>query len=171
MLDDHSKDSKYDNPCEHLYKESVSVRTTSSFTEQTFGMFNRLIWEKSSADMMKYDAMIIDRTNKTSEQKKKLSPGKRSLMTKSARESSSKKYQLFQKRRTEMRQVKNEKRLDKKEKAKKKVYRNRLMKERLCKEISQCGGLWLKKEQMQSQQRWRHMQKDLQALSVTDNLD
>ena len=42
----------------------------------------------------------------------------------------------------------NEKRLDKTEETRKKKCRNRLIKERVCAEISQYGGLWLKEEQI-----------------------
>ena len=42
----------------------------------------------------------------------------------------------------------SEKRLDKIKEARKKECRNRLIKERLCSEISQYGGLWLKEEQI-----------------------
>ena len=65
-----------------------------------------------------------------------------------ARESASKQYQLFTQCRIELRKAKNEKRLDKIEEARKKECRNRLIKERLCAEISQYGGLWLKEEQI-----------------------
>ena len=98
--------------------------------------------------MITYEAIIMNRSNKTSEWRKNLSPEKRSLMMKWARESASKQYQLFKQRRIELRKAKNEKRLDKIEEARKKECRNRLIKERLCAEISQYGGLWLKEEQI-----------------------
>ena len=98
--------------------------------------------------MITYEAIIINISNKTSEWGENLIPEKRSLMMKWARESPSKQYQLFEQRRIELRKAKNEKRLDKIEKARKKECRNRLIKERLCAEISQYGGLRLKEEQI-----------------------
>ena len=48
----------------------------------------------------------------------------------------------------EIRKAKNEKRLDKIEEARKKESRTRLMKEKLCAEISKYDGLWLTEEQI-----------------------
>ena len=45
MLNDHLKDGKYANPCEQLYKETVSVSKTNSIAERNFGMLERLIRE------------------------------------------------------------------------------------------------------------------------------
>ena len=95
MLNDHFKDGKYANPCEQLYKETVSVSTTNSIAEQNFGMLDRLIRKKPNANMITYKAIIMNRSNKTSEWRKNLSPEKRSLMMKWARESVSKQHQLF----------------------------------------------------------------------------
>ena len=128
MLNDHLK-------CEQLYKETVSVSTSNSIAERNFGMLDRLIREKPNASMIKYEAIIMNRSNKTSEWRKNLSPEKRSLMMKWAREYASKQYQLFKQRRIESRKAKNEKRLDKIEEARKKECRNRLIKERLWAEI------------------------------------
>ena len=50
----------------------------------------------------------------------------------------------------EIRKAKNEKRLDKIEEARKKESRTRLMKEKLCAEISKYDGLWLTEEQIQA---------------------
>ena len=148
MLNDHLKDGKYANPCEQLYKETVSVSTTNSIAERNFGMLDRLIREKPNANIIKYEAINMNRRNKTSEWRKTLSPEKRSLMMKWARQYASKQYQLFKQRRTESRKAKNEKRLDKIEEARRKECRNRLIKERLCAEISQYGRFWLKEEQI-----------------------
>ena len=49
-------------------------------------MIDRLIREKPNANMIKYEAIIMNRSNKTSEWRKNLSPEKRSLMMKWARE-------------------------------------------------------------------------------------
>ena len=98
--------------------------------------------------MITYEPIIMNRSKKTSEWRKNLSPEKRSLMMKWPRESASKQYQLFKQRRIELRKAKNEKRLDKIEEARKKECRNRLIKERLCAEISQYGRLCLKEEQI-----------------------
>ena len=98
--------------------------------------------------MITYETIIMNRSNKTSEWRKNLSLEKRSLIMKWARESASKQYQLYRQGRTELRKAKNEKRLNKIEEARKKECRNRLVKERLCAEISQYGGLWFKEEQI-----------------------
>ena len=71
-------------------------------------------------------------------------------MMKWARESVSKQYQDLKQRRMEIRKEKNEKRLDKIEEARKKKSRTRLMKEKLCAEISKYGGLWLTEEQIET---------------------
>ena len=47
MLNNHLKDGKYGNPCEQLYKKTVSVSTTNSIAERNFGMLDRLIREKT----------------------------------------------------------------------------------------------------------------------------
>ena len=103
MLNDHLKDGKYANPCEQLYKETGSVSTTNSIAERNFGMLDRLIREKPNANIIKYEAINMNRRNKTSEWRKTLSPEKRSLMMKWARQYASKQYQLFKQRRTEER--------------------------------------------------------------------
>ena len=89
-------------------------------------------------------------TNKTLEWRKKLTSEKRSLMMKSVKESVCKQSLDFKQRRMEIRKVKNEKRLDKIEEARKKESRTRLMKEKLCAEISKCGGHWLTEEQVET---------------------
>ena len=71
MLNDQHKDGKYTNPCEQLYKETVSVSTTNSIAERNFGMLDRLIREKPNANMLTYKAIIMNRSNKTSEWRKK----------------------------------------------------------------------------------------------------
>ena len=67
-----------------------------------------------------------------------------------ARESVSKEYQDFKQRRMEMRKAKNVKRLDKIEEARKKEPRKKLMKEKICAEISKYGGLWLIEDQIEA---------------------
>ena len=67
LLDDHLEDGKYSNPSQQLVKETVSVSTTRSI-------------------------VIMNRTNKTPEWRKKLTPEKRSLVMKWARESVSKQF-------------------------------------------------------------------------------
>ena len=49
-----------------------------------------MIREKANANMITYEAIIMNRSNKTSEWRKNVSPEKRSLMMKWARESASK---------------------------------------------------------------------------------
>ena len=89
MLNDHLKDGKCANPCEQLYKETVSVSTNNSIAERNFGMLDRFIREKPNASMIIYEAIIMNRSNKISEWRKNLSPEKRSLMMKWAIESAS----------------------------------------------------------------------------------
>ena len=73
------KMDKYANPCEQLYKETVSVSTTNSITERNFGMLDKLIIERPNANMITYEAIIMNRINKTSEWRENLSSEKRSL--------------------------------------------------------------------------------------------
>ena len=113
-------------------------------------MLHRFIRQKLMANMITYESIIMNRTNKTPEWRKKLTLEKRSLMMKWARESVSKQYQDFKQRRAEIRKAKNEKRLDKIEEARKKESRTRLMKEKLCAEISKYGRLWLTEEQIEA---------------------
>ena len=70
--------------------------------------------------MITYEVIIMNRSNKTSEWRKNLSPEKRSLMMKWARESASKQYQRFKQHRIELRKAKNEKRLVRQRKLEKK---------------------------------------------------
>ena len=151
MLDDHLEDGKYFKPSQQLMKETVSVSTTNSIAERNFRMLDRFMREKPNANMISFESIIMNRTNKTSEWRKKLTPEKRSLMTKWARESVTKQYQDFKQRRMEIRKAKNEKQLDKIEEARKKESRTRLMKEKLCAEISKYGGLWLMEEQVETE--------------------
>ena len=113
MLDDHLEDGKYSNRSQQLMKETVSISATNSIAERNFGMLDRFIKEKPNANMITYVSIIINRTNKIPEWRKKLIPEKRSLMMKWARESFSKQYQDFKQRRIEIRKAKNEKQLDK----------------------------------------------------------
>ena len=68
-----------------------------------------------------------------------------------ARKSVTKQYQDFKQRRMEIKKAKNEKQLNKIEEARKKESRTRLMKEKLCAEISKYGGLWLMEEQVETE--------------------
>ena len=88
----------------------------------------------------------MNTTNNTPESIKKMTSEKTSLMMKLARESVSKQYQDFKQQRMKKRKGKNEKPLDKIEEARKKESRTRLMKEKLCAEISKYGGLLLTEE-------------------------
>ena len=85
MLDDHLEDRKYSNPCQQVMKEIVSVSKISSIGECNFGMFDRFIGDKSNANIT-YESIIINRTNKTPEWQEKLTPEKKYLMVKWARE-------------------------------------------------------------------------------------
>ena len=70
MLDDHLEDGKYSNPSKQLMKETVSVSTTNSIAERNFGMLDRFIREKPNANMITYESIIMNRTNKTPEWRK-----------------------------------------------------------------------------------------------------
>ena len=70
MLDDHLEDGKYSNPSQQLLKETVSVSTTNSIAERNFGMLDRFIREKPNANMITYESIIMNRTNKTPEWRK-----------------------------------------------------------------------------------------------------
>ena len=86
MLGNHLKDDKYaNNPHELLYKETASVISTDIVAEQNFEMLDRLIREKQNTNIITYEAIIMNRTKKTSEWRKNLSPEKRSLMKKYSR--------------------------------------------------------------------------------------
>ena len=112
-------------------------------------MLDRFIREKPNANIITYESVIMDGTNKTPEWQKKMTLEKKSLMMKWARESVTKQYQGFKQRRMEIKKAMNEKRLDKIEEARKKESRTRLMKEKFCAEISKYGGLWLMEEQIE----------------------
>ena len=58
-------------------------------------MFDRFIREKTNANMITYKLIIMNRTNKSSEWQKKLTPEKRSSMIKWEREFVSKQCQDF----------------------------------------------------------------------------
>ena len=100
--------------------------------------------------MITYKTSIMNTTNNTPESIKKMTSEKTSLMMKLARESVSKQYQDFKQQRMKKRKGKNEKPLDKIEEARKKESRTRLMKEKLCADISMYGGLWLTEEQIET---------------------
>ena len=86
MLGNHLKDDEYaNNPHELLYKETASVISTDIVAEQNFEMLDRLIREKQNTNIITYEAIIMNRTKKTSEWRKNLSPEKKSLMKKYSR--------------------------------------------------------------------------------------
>ena len=110
----------------------------------------RLIRVTPNDNMNAYESIIINKTSKTLEWRKKLTPEDISLMMKWAIESVSKQHQDYKQRRMEIRKAKNEKRLDKIEEARKEESRRRLMKQKFCAEISKYGGLWLLEEQTET---------------------
>ena len=65
MLDDHLEDGKYFNPSLQLMKETVSVITTNSIAERNLRMLDRFMREKPNANMVTYESIIMNRTNKT----------------------------------------------------------------------------------------------------------
>ena len=67
ILDDHLEDAKYSNPSQQLIKETVSVSTTNNIAECNFGMLDRFTREKPSANMITYESVIMNRSNKTLE--------------------------------------------------------------------------------------------------------
>ena len=80
MLDDHLEDGKYFNPRQQLMKETVSVSTIilqsiaelycNSIAERNFRMLDRFMREKQNANMITYESIIMNRTNKTPEWQK-----------------------------------------------------------------------------------------------------
>ena len=72
MLDDSLEDEKFSNESQQLMKETVSASTTNSIAERNFGMLDRFIREKPNDNMITYESKIMNRTNKTSEWKKKI---------------------------------------------------------------------------------------------------
>ena len=72
MLDDSLEDEKFSNQSQQLMKETVSASTTNSIAERNFGMLDRFIREKPNDNMITYESKIMNRTNKTSEWKKKI---------------------------------------------------------------------------------------------------
>ena len=149
MLDDHLEDGKYSSPSQQLMKETLSVSTTNNVVERNFGILDRFMREKPDGNMITYEAIIMSRTNKTPEWRKKLTPEKRSLMMKWARESVSKQYQDFKHKRMEIRKAKNEKRLDKTEEAQKR-NQEQANERALCTKKSKHSGLWLMEEQIET---------------------
>ena len=143
MLDDHLKGGKYDSPSEELRKETNSVSTTNTLAERNFGMLDRLIREKPNANMITYESIIMNRTNKTSQWRDKLKQEKKAKIMKWARKSVKDQYDSFKRRRALVQKIKNEKRLDKLEAKKRKEAKSLSMKESLCASISKYGGLWL----------------------------
>ena len=67
MLHGHLEDGKYSNPIQQLMKETVSVSTTNSIAERNFGMLGKFMREKPNANIMTYESIIMNRTNKTPE--------------------------------------------------------------------------------------------------------
>ena len=55
---------------------------TNSIAGRNFGMLDWFIREKPNANMTTYESIIMNKTNKTPEWRKKLTPEKRSLMMK-----------------------------------------------------------------------------------------
>ena len=76
MLDDHLEDGKYFSPSQQLMKDTASVSTTNSVAERNFGMFDRFMREKPNVNMITYESIIMSKTNKTPEWRKKLTPEK-----------------------------------------------------------------------------------------------
>ena len=146
MLHDQLEGGKYDNPDSTLKTQTVSVNTTNNIAERNFGMLDRLIREKPNANLITYESIIMCRTNNMSEWRDSLTSEKRAQMMKWARESTAKQYEDFKARRIQVLKQKNEKRLQKIEEIKKKETRLRIVKEKLCIEISKHGGLWMTEE-------------------------
>jgi len=78
---------KRDFSSETLRKDTMSVSTTNSMTERNFGMLDRLIREKPNANMITYESIIMNATNKTSVWKDSLSAEKSQSVMKWERES------------------------------------------------------------------------------------
>ena len=78
MLDDHLEDEKYSNPDGKYSNPSQ----TNSIAERNFGILDMFTREKPNPNMITYELIIMKRTNKTPEWRKKLTLEKRFLMIK-----------------------------------------------------------------------------------------
>jgi len=112
-------------------------------------MLDRLIREKPNANMITYESIIMNATNKTSLWRDSLTAEKRSKIMNWARESVRSQYDAFVSRRSEVWRLKDEKRLGKLEAKKKREVKCLQEKERLCVKISEIGGLWLEEDQVE----------------------
>ena len=81
-LTKHLEDGKYSNPRQQFMRKTASVGTTNSIAERNSGMHDKFMSEKPNAKMITFESLIKNRTNKTPEWQKKLTPEKRSLMMK-----------------------------------------------------------------------------------------
>ena len=78
MLDDHLEDEKYSNPDGKYSNPSQ----TNSIAERNFGILDMFTRETPDANMITDELIIMKRTNKTPEWRKKLTLEKRFLMIK-----------------------------------------------------------------------------------------
>jgi len=114
---------KRDFSSETLRKDTMSVSTTNSMAERNFGMLDRLIREKPNANMITYESIIMNATNKTSVWKDSLSAEKSQSVMKWERESV----------RSQVWRLKDE---------------NKTRSE-VSSKISEIGGLWLEEDQVE----------------------
>ena len=56
----------------HYHKETVSVSTTNSIAERNFRMLNSFNFEKSNVNMITYESITMERTNKNPKWQKKI---------------------------------------------------------------------------------------------------
>ena len=113
MLHDYLKGGNYDYADENLRQETRGISNTNSIAEKDFEMLDRLKKGKLNCNMITCEAIIMSRNNKTPDWKTNLTPEKRSLIMKWARQCSKKQYDNFKMRRSEIKKLKNENRLKK----------------------------------------------------------
>ena len=141
MLQDHLEGGKYTKPTEEMVKETASVGKTNTLSERNFGMVDHLMREKPYSNLITLEAIIMARTNKMSRWRDNLTPEKRSLVMKWARESVKTQYNDFKNRRSEVQREVNEKRFGKIEEKRRRSAKLSLAKEALCHSIQKYNGL------------------------------
>ena len=142
MLGEHLKDGKYDKPSSALIAQSESVPNTNVYPESNFGCLDRLIKEKPNANEITLEAIIMCKSNNTQQWRDKLSKNEKDHWMNWAKSQRKVHHQQFLEKLKKIRKLRNEKRLTKIENKKRKAIKLREIKEEICKDIIQYGGLW-----------------------------
>ncbi|MCH2377670.1 MAG: hypothetical protein MK231_04815, partial [Pelagibacterales bacterium] len=142
MIGDHLKDGKYDKPSSALIAQSESVPNTNVYPESNFGCLDRLIREKPNANEITLEAIIMCKSNNTQQWRDKLSKNEKDHWMNWAKNLRKVHHKQFLEKRKKIRKLRNERRLNKIDNKKRKEIKLRAIKEGLCKDIEQYGGLW-----------------------------